>query len=140
MMSAQLDIFWRSQLFTKKLFLNSALPDQPCTSQTNKETPCKKVSLVVRNEKIILLYFSIDTEYVKENKESPIVMVPMKTNSYIPAIQSELKLPVKEWLLKTLLSQNRRVYWYLIYFEISLDFIESSFFITVNEVKFHFDK
>lgn len=88
-----------------------------------------------RNKKIILLYFSTDTEYVKENEESPIITVLMKTNTYILDIQSELKLPGKEWLLKTLLSQNRRVYWYLIYFEISLNFIESSFFIIVNEVE-----
>lgn len=63
-------------------------------------------------------------------------MMSMKTNSYIFVIQLELKLPGKEWLLKTVLSQNRKVYWYLIYFEISLNFIESSFFIIVNEVEF----
>lgn len=84
----------------------------PVPEGRDKENLYNKISLTVRNEKIVLLYFSTYPENVKENKESPNIMVPMKANRYSLAIQWELKLPEKEWLSKPVLTQNNSMCWY----------------------------
>lgn len=59
----------------------------PFPKGRDRKSLYSKISLTIRDEMIILLYFLVYTENIKENKERPNIMVSMKADRYSLVIQ-----------------------------------------------------